>query len=281
VPELKIDPHTHSVVSDGTDSPAELVAQAAAAGLDVVGLTDHDAEAGWEEAAAAARRHHITLLPGAELSCRVKGVTAHLLSYLHEPAYGPLVAEHRRVREAREERARTMVSKLAANYPITWEAVLEHTGADATVGRPHIADTLVALGVVQDRSEAFTKLLHPSGPYYVRHYAPDAARMVELVREAGGVPVLAHPAAVKRQRIVDDNAIGRLAEAGLAGLEVYHRDNPPAQRQRLLGLAQRFGLLATGSSDYHGQGKPNRLGENLCPQAAYEAIVEQGELRPL
>ncbi|MDR1825597.1 MAG: PHP domain-containing protein [Bifidobacteriaceae bacterium] len=276
-----IDLHTHSVVSDGTDTPAQVVAKAAVTGLTVVGLTDHDSAAGWSEAADAARRHGITLIRGTELSCRTRGITVHLLSYLHEPTYGPLVAEQRRVREAREERARAMVARLAADFPITWEAVVEHTGEEATVGRPHIADTLVALGVVPDRSAAFAKLLHPRSPYYVRHYAPEAANMVALVREAGGVPVLAHPAAVGRQRIIDDDAIGKMAEAGLAALEVYHRDNPPAQRVRLLRLAKRFDLLVTGSSDYHGAGKPNRLGENLTNPAVYQALVAQGELHPV
>jgi predicted metal-dependent phosphoesterase TrpH len=272
---VRIDLHTHSSVSDGTETPEELIAAAKRAGLDVVALTDHDSTAGWDRAAAAAQQQGIVLVRGAEFSCRQGRIAVHLLSYLQDPDYGPIRAELERVRASRVERARAIVDKLARDYPITWEQVQAQAGDAHTIGRPHIADALVALGVVPDRTAAFEYLLSPRGPYYVRHYSPSATGMIELVREAGGVPVIAHPGAVGRHRIVDDDAIADMVDAGLGGIEVRHRDNPPEQRKRLAELAEHFDLFTTGSSDYHGAGKPNRLGENLTSDAALAAIESQ------
>ncbi|MDR0365268.1 MAG: PHP domain-containing protein, partial [Bifidobacteriaceae bacterium] len=261
---MRIDLHTHSDASDGTDSPAAVIAAAKAAKLDVVGLTDHDSTAGWAEAEAAAVAEDIALVRGAEFSARYRGITVHLLSYLHDPENQALVAAAGQVLAARWERAQQIVAALARDYPISWPAVAARAPKGVPVGRPHIADELVTLGVVPDRSAAFTELLHPRGPYYVRYWSIEAEQMIELIRGAGGVPVFAHPGAVGRQRVVGDSGIVRMAEAGLAGLEVHHRDNPPDQQIRLTALAERLGLLQTGASDYHGQaGKPNRLGENL------------------
>jgi predicted metal-dependent phosphoesterase TrpH len=275
---MRIDLHTHSDVSDGTEPPAQVVAAAKAAGLDVVALTDHDSTAGWEEAAVAAGELGIALVRGLELSARYQGITVHLLSYLNSPDYPPLVELLERIRAARRERAHAMVERLAADFPITWEQVARRAPEGVPVGRPHIADQLVEAGVVPDRDAAFQRLLHPRGPYYVRYWSVEAPDAVQIVRDAGGVPVLAHPGATGRQRIVGDDGIGQMAEAGLAGLEIRHRDNPPEQRERLAKLAGRLGLLVTGSSDYHGAGKPNALGENLTDEAALRAIVDQGEL---
>jgi predicted metal-dependent phosphoesterase TrpH len=254
------------------------MAQAKAAGLDVVALTDHDSTAGWDQATLAAGELGIALVRGMELSARYEGITVHLLSYLHDPAYPPLLEVLARVKAARRDRLRAMVERLARDFPITLEAVEARAPAGGAVGRPHIADELVALGVVPDRSAAFQRILHPRGPYYVRYWAVEAPDAVRLVRDAGGVPVFAHPGATGRQRVVGDDGIGQMAAAGLAGLEVDHRDNPPEQRARLRALAGRLGLLVTGSSDYHGAGKPNRLGENLTDRAALDAIVDQGQL---
>jgi predicted metal-dependent phosphoesterase TrpH len=176
----------------------------------------------------------------------------------------------------RVPRAKAIVGKLAeGGYPITWEMVLEQLPQGATVGRPHIADTLVAAGVVPDRTAAFDRLLHDGSPFFVGHYYVDAVRAVRLVRDAGGVPVFAHPAAAKRGRTVGDDAIEAMARAGLAGLEVDHRDNPPDARDRLRGIAADLGLLVTGASDYHGSGKPNRLGENTTDPEVVEALLAQ------
>ena len=273
---MRIDLHTHSRASDGTQAPAELVASARDAGLDVVALTDHDTTAGWDEAAEAARDLGVALVRGTEVSARSRGVSVHLLSYLQDPGHPALADELARAAESRVTRARSIVELLARDVPITWQDVLDQARDAVVVGRPHIADALVARGVVPDRDAAFAHLLRSDGPYHVDHYAPAAPVAVAAVRASGGVPVFAHPAADARGRIVPDDVFDELAEAGLAGLEVHHRDHSPAQRERLLAIADRLGLLVTGSSDYHGTGKLNRLGENLTAPQVLEEIVRQG-----
>jgi 3',5'-nucleoside bisphosphate phosphatase len=272
---VRIDLHTHSSASDGTERPADLVRAAAAAGLDVVALTDHDTTRGWSEAEEALPSG-LRLVRGAEISCAYDGISLHLLAYLFDPSHAELAAEMSMALDDRVPRAKAIVAKLAAaGYPVTWELVLDQLQDGATVGRPHIADTLVAAGVVADRNEAFTTLLHDDGPFFVGHYYVDALRAVQLVRAAGGVPVFAHPAAATRGTTVGDDAIRAMAAAGLAGLEVDHRDNAPADRERLRALAGELGLLVTGASDYHGAGKDNRLGEHTTDPAVLEALLGQ------
>lgn len=273
---MRIDLHAHSTASDGTDTPSEVVRAAARAGLDVVALTDHDTTAGWQEAAAAARRHGVALVPGMEVSCQAGGTSIHLLAYLHDPDDAALRAETDRTRDDRVSRARRMVDLLAQDVPISWDDVLEQVRDGATVGRPHIADALVARGVVADRDAAFADLLHSGSRYHVRHYAPDAVTAVRLVRAAGGVPVMAHPRAGRRGRVVGDDVVAGLAAAGLAGIEVDHRDHLPAERVALRALAGDLGLFVTGASDYHGAGKPNLLGEHTTEPAVLEAVEALG-----
>ena len=273
---VRIDLHTHSTASDGMDSPSEVVAAAAAAGLDVVALTDHDTTVGWDEASDSARRHGIDLVLGTEVSARSHGISIHLLSYLQDPTAPALTVELDKTRDARVGRARAIVELLADDFPITWQDVLDHSRDAEVIGRPHIADALVALGIVADRDAAFARLLRADGPYHVPHYAPEGADAVRAIRAAGGVPVFAHPGADARGRVVPDADFDRLAAAGLGGIEVNHRDHSPAQRARLTSIAQRLGLLVTGSSDYHGSGKVNRLGENLTDPEVLSAIEDQG-----
>jgi len=270
-----IDLHAHSSASDGTETPAELVRAAAAARLDAVALTDHDTVRGWDEAAAALP-DGLRLVRGAEISCAYDGVSLHLLAYLVDPAHEELAEEMAMALDDRVPRAKAIVAKLAdAGYPITWDLVLAQLSDGATVGRPHIADTLVALQVVPDRSAAFDTLLHDGSEFFVGHYYVDAVRAIGLVRAAGGVPVFAHPAAATRGTTVGDDAIRAMAAAGLAGLEVDHRDNAPADRERLRALAVELGLLVTGASDYHGSGKDNRLGEHTTDPAVLEELLGQ------
>lgn len=272
---VRIDLHTHSTVSDGTESPAELMRAAAAAGLDAVALTDHDSTAGWTDAAQEARNLGLVLVPGMEVSCRTDtGISVHVLSYLHDPAHPGLLAEVERSRAARLSRAERMVEKLSADYPISWPHVLEHVADGATIGRPHIADTLVALKVVATRSEAFASMLSARSRYWVGHYAPHPADAVALIREAGGVPVFAHPVASSRGRVVKRDVTEEMIDAGLLGLEIEHRDNPPEGRAELQRIASGRNLIVTGSSDYHGTGKPNRLGENLTQPEMFARIEE-------
>ena len=274
---MRIDLHTHSSVSDGTEPPADVLAAAAREGLDAIALTDHDTTAGWDDAAAAAAELGVVLVPGMEVSCRsADGISVHVLSYLHDPAHPGLLQEIARSRAARVSRAELMVQRLAEDFPIDWDAVQEHVAPGATIGRPHIADALVAAGVVPNRSAAFSGILTARSPYFVAHYAPDPARAVELVREAGGVPVFAHPVASSRGRVVGESTFHEMIDAGLLGVEVDHRDNPEAGRDWLRRLAKRNSLLVTGSSDYHGTGKPNRLAENTTDPAVLRRIAELG-----
>lgn len=272
---MHIDLHAHSSASDGTQTPAELMLAARSAGLDVVALTDHDTTRGWAEAIGSVPSG-LQLVPGAEISCAHGGVSLHMLAYLFDPAHDGLAEEMGMAFDDRVPRAKAIVAKLAeAGHPIGWQDVLDRLEPGATVGRPHIADVLVAKGVVPDRNTAFTQLLHNDGPFFVDHYYVDPVRAVQLVRAAGGVPVFAHPAASHRGTTVDDSVIGELAAAGLAGIEVDHRDNPPEARERLRGIAKELGLLVTGASDYHGTGKPNHLGENSTDPEVFAALVEQ------
>lgn len=272
---VRIDLHTHSSVSDGTGTPAQVMREAAAAGLDVVALADHDSIDGWDEAAAEADRLGLGFVPAIEVSARDRWVSIHMLAYWPRSDDAGLAEILALTREARLGRARSMVEKIAIDYELAWEDVVEQAGGAATVGRPHIADALVARGHFRVRDEVFLEVLHNSSPYYVPHYAPDVHDAVRAIRAAGGVPVFAHPGAHARGRVVPDSVIASLAAAGLAGLEVDHRDHDANQIERLGELAERHGLIRTGSSDYHGTGKLNRLGENLTSEAAFEALVAQ------
>ncbi|MFC6422704.1 PHP domain-containing protein [Ornithinimicrobium tianjinense] len=281
-PQAVVDLHTHSLRSDGRETPAEVVAAAAAAGVDVIALTDHDVYSGWAEADVAGTRLGVTVVPGVEVSCRWRGISVHLLGYLPDPTHRGLLAELEESRASRDTRLRRMVDLLAAEgYPISYEEVLQEAGPDATLGRPHVADVLVRNGVLADRSAAFETLLVPGSPFYVSHYAPDPVRATELVVAAGGVPVMAHPFASTRGRVVEESLIEEMAQAGLAGLEVDHRDHGPAEHARAERTATRLGLLRTGSSDYHGSGKPNRLAENTTRPEVLEQILERGSGTPL
>jgi predicted metal-dependent phosphoesterase TrpH len=217
-----------------------------------------------------------------EISCRTdQGISVHLLSYLHDPTHEGLLDEITKAKDARLTRAERMVTLLAEDYPLSWDDVIHHVAPGATLGRPHIADALVAAGVVADRSEAFTSILTSHSRYFVQHYAPEPALAVELVRAAGGVPVFAHPVASARGRVVGERTYRDMIDGGLAGLEVDHRDNSEEGREFLRRLAAKHGLLVTGSSDYHGTGKPNRLGEYLTAPEVFARIEELGTGTPV
>ncbi|MFD3423829.1 PHP domain-containing protein [Streptomyces decoyicus] len=272
---MRIDLHTHSTASDGTDTPAELVRGAAAAGLDVVALTDHDTVGGHAEARAALPAG-LTLVTGAELSCRIDGVSLHMLAYLFDPEEPELARERELVRDDRVPRAQGMVAKLRElGVPVTWEQVARIAG-DGAVGRPHIATALVDLGLIETVSDAFTsEWLANDGRAYVEKHELDPFDAIRLVKAAGGVTVFAHPLAVKRGSCVPESAIAELAAAGLDGIEVDHMDHDAPTRARLRGLAADLGLLTTGSSDYHGSRKTCRLGEYTTDPEIYGEIVRR------
>lgn len=272
---MRIDLHTHSQASDGTDTPAELVRNAAAAGLDVVALTDHDSTRGHAEAIAALPAG-LTLVTGAELSCRLDGIGVHMLAYLFDPEEPEFLRERELVRDDRVPRARSMVRKLQElGVPITWDQVARIAG-DASLGRPHVATALVELGVVETVSDAFTAdWLADGGRAYAEKHELDPFAAIRLVQQAGGVTVFAHPQAVKRGRVVPASAIAELASAGLDGIEVDHMDHDEPTRAALRGLAADLGLLTTGSSDYHGSRKFVELGACTTDPEVYGEITRR------
>lgn len=272
--DMVIDLHTHSTHSDGTEPPGTVVRQAAAAGIDVVALTDHDVTTGWREADLAGCETGTVVVPGIEVSCSWRGISVHLLAYLPDPDDADLMSELEVSRDSRDTRMQRMVEKLAADgYPVSYEEVVALAGEGATLGRPHLADLLVREGVFAHRDQAFAEVLSARSRYYVTHAAPDPVRATELVVAAGGAAVMAHPFAAKRGRTVTDDVVAEMADAGMVGLEVDHRDHGPAERAHAAALSEALGLVATGSSDYHGAGKQNRLGENTTSPAVFRQIL--------
>lgn len=255
---MRIDLHTHSNRSDGTDSPGDLVRKARhEARLDVVALTDHDSTAGWDEAQRAADAlGDIRLVRGIEISTRYRGSSVHLLGYEFDPTYEPLVDELQRVLTGRDERLPRTVARLnELGYEISVDDVHAASRDTVSSGRPHIADALVAKGYVRNRDEAFASLLSPGKPAYIDRYAADLFVALRLLAEAGGKAVVAHPWARESRHVLDETAFTELAALGLAGVEVDHRDHDERARGELAAMADRLGLVKTGSSDYHGNGK--------------------------
>ena len=280
-----IDLHAHTNHSDGKDSPTELVQNAAKAGVEVLAITDHDTVSGWDEAILAAQSVGIGLIPGIEVSTRAltpsgHGVSVHMLAYLPDPNNQALIGALNRTKESRMVRAREMVARLSKDYPIDFDLVLSQLPEGSTIGRPAIADALVEVGIVPTRSDAFTSILHRSSPYYVSEKSLDTIEAIQLIREAGGVSVMAHPLidfppGAKREDLPRAH-FETLIAAGLNGLEVNHRAVPSLAKSWLRDLALKHNLIVTGSSDYHGVGgKDNLLGENTTDPKMLERIIDQ------
>jgi 3',5'-nucleoside bisphosphate phosphatase len=279
---MRIDLHTHSSISDGTDEPAELVRRARDAGLDIVALTDHDTFDGLDQAVAEGERLGIEVFRGMELSCSRHGNSVHLLAYGADPTHPMLAEELRAVRGGRRGRLAGVLTKLAdLGVPVSEAEVLAQVGDSPSVGRPHIADALIEAGHVYDRKEAFDRFLGDSGPAHVSRYAIDLERGIDLVHAAGGVAVIAHPWGRGRESILPVEVLRRLRdEHGLDGIEVDHQDHPPAARKHLRRLARELDLVGTGSSDYHGTGKLDHdLGCNTTPPQAYAELVSRLKAR--
>jgi len=277
---VRIDLHTHSTASDGTDTPAELVANAAAAGLSAVAITDHDTTAGWAEAVDALPPG-LRLVRGAELSCvspdgRGGHCTVHLLAYLFDPDAEAVVAQYARTRDLRRARLITIAEKMAADgLPIDAEALLGGLPPDATPGRPHLAMALVRAGVVATVDEAFATYLNDRGRYYVPSSRTSVHEQIEMIARAGGVTVLAHAFAHRRGPTVTAEVIKELAGVGLHGVEVDHPDHDDVARAELRDLAADLDLVTTGSSDYHGTNKVIRLGQETTAPDQLDAIAER------
>ena len=272
---MRIDLHTHSLISDGTDTPGELVRKARAVGLDVVGLTDHDTFDGLDEAVAEGERVGIHVVRGMELSCSRRGDSVHVLAYGADPASPGLAAEMARVRDSRLGRLSGVLAKLAElGVPVTEAEVMAQVGESPSVGRPHIADALIQAGHVRDRQEAFDRFLADGGAAHVHRYTIEVDRGIDLVHEAGGLAVIAHPWGRGREQVLPPSLLEALVrDHRLDGIEVDHQDHDVETRQRLRALAANLGLLATGSSDYHGAGKLDHdLGCNTTDPEVFDEM---------
>jgi len=275
-----IDIHTHTTCSDGTDSPRELVNKAIVQGLEVLGITDHDTTAGWAEAMETLRGS-LQLALGSEISCLTNdGVSVHMLGLLFDPEHEEMQRVLEETRDGRLPRMRKMIEKMRAEgMDISIEDVEQAMPTGATMGRPHLADALVAKKIVKSRDEAFVDLLHNESRFYVSHAAPTPVEAIALIRRAGGVAVIAHPFASHRGQILKPEDFSELVAAGLNGIEVDHRDQNPDERAMLRTIAHELDLVITGSSDYHGTGKLNSLAENHTHREQWEKLESQSNAR--
>jgi predicted metal-dependent phosphoesterase TrpH len=275
-----IDLHTHTTASDGTDSPFALVKKALATGVTTLGITDHDSTAGWAEAVTAIQPQ-IQLVLGAEVSClTTDGISVHMLGLLFDGEDEQMQQMLSDSRDTRLPRMRKMVALLQADgFDISLEDVYQAAPDQATIGRPHLADALVAKKIVATRDEAFADLLHNESKYYVTHAAPTPADAIARIKSAGGVAVIAHPFASRRGQILTADSFQDLVAAGLDGIEVHHRDQNAAEQQVLIEIARELHLVTTGASDYHGTGKLNSMAENTTHPAQWEALEARASAR--
>lgn len=275
-----IDLHTHTTCSDGTDSPRELVNKAIVQGLQVLGITDHDTTSGWDEATQTLRGS-LQLALGAEISClTTDGISVHMLGLLFDSQHEEMKQVLEETRDGRLPRMRKMIEKMRSEgMDISIEDVQRAMPEGATMGRPHLADALVAKKIVKSRDEAFVDLLHNDSRFYVSHAAPTPAEAISLIRRAGGVAVIAHPFASHRGQILKADDFSDLVAAGLNGIEIDHRDHNPDERAMLRVIAHELDLVITGSSDYHGTGKLNSLAENHTNREQWEKLEAQANAR--
>ena len=275
-----IDLHTHSTISDGTDTPRELINKALAAGITTLGLTDHDTIGGWAEATSALRPG-LDLVLGAEISAQTSdGISVHILGLLFDPGHAPLAEVLLQTRDNRIDRMEKIIARLnAAGIDVTMQDVLAQLSDGATLGRPHLADALIAKNIVKNREEAFAELLHNNSKHYVSHYSPSPEQAIALIKAAGGVAVIAHPFASLRGRVLSVESFETLAEAGLDGIEVEHRDQSESERELLRSIITTYDFVQTGSSDYHGNGKLNQLGEFTTTPENWEKLESRANQR--
>lgn len=286
---MLIDLHVHTDASDGTDSVEQVMQSARDSGLDVIGITDHDNTVNWESASELALELGIGLVPGMEMTTRTHTTSptgqrikfgTHLLSYLHDPNHTEMLEVLERARSGRIDRLMEMTDLIAGEWEVSWDEVLQHAENAKTLGRPSLADALVTRGHFESRDEVFNEVWGSRSGFYVpNRKVPDTLEAIALIRRAGGVPVIAHPLARSKFRQPGDafprENFKRMVEAGLMGIEVFHREIDEPDRKLLLDFAQEFDLIVTGSSDYHGElGKKNRLGENTTSPEMLRRIID-------
>lgn len=248
-----IDLHTHSTCSDGTDPPERIPELAAAAGCSAVALTDHDTFAGLAAATARAAELGIRLVPGAEVSCRYRGTSAHVLVYFADDPDTPLAEELAHLREDRIVRNRQLAARLESlGLPVTYEEIVAEAAGEESAGRPHVAAVLVRHGLADSIPDAFDRWLGEGKPAYVPKSRVSPAEIAAVARASGAVTVLAHPLTLGLEGAALDGAVGELAASGFSGIEAYYGRYTPEERAALVTLAERHDLVATGGSDYHG-----------------------------
>lgn len=275
---MKVDLHLHTTASDGLTSPQDLVNMAARIKLKVIAITDHDSVEGVATALAAAQGFpNLKIIPGVEISTDVPHGEVHILGYFIDYRSPDLLGELERLRNSRRVRAQGMVAKLASlDIHIDWERVQEIAGG-GSIGRPHIAQAMLERGYVPSLKEAFLKYIGREGPAYVEREKMTPSQAVELIVKSGGLPVIAHPANIENL----EELIAQLQEAGLAGIEVYYISNPLQSTRYLAFLAKKYGLIATGGSDYHGFediGQPQLSGVDI-PADHVEQLFALSERR--
>ena len=275
-----IDLHTHSLASDGTDTPGELINKAHASGITVLGLMDHDTVAGWDEATKYLRPG-MSLVLGSEISCQtLDGTSVHMLGMLFDRENSALADVLSTTRDNRLTRMNRIIGRLnEAGFEISIEDVLAQLAPGATLGRPHLADALIAKKIVASRDEAFAELLHNNSKFYISHYSPTPEAAIKLIKQAGGVAVIAHPLASLRGRTVSIESFKSMVDAGLDGIEISHRDQNEDERELLCEVVAQYGIIATGSSDYHGNGKLNELAEFTTKPEDFEALEARADGR--
>ncbi len=272
-----IDLHTHSICSDGTDPPERIPELAAAAGCSAVALTDHDTLVGLEAARRRADEVGVDLVPGCEVSCAFRGGSAHVLVYFVEDGDGPLQDELARLREDRVARNRRLVDRLQAlGVPITYDQVVAEAASEESAGRPHVAAVLVRLGAADSIPDAFDRWLGDGRPAHVPKARLAPADVAGLARGSGGVAVLAHPLTLDLGPTELASAVAELSDAGFAGIEAIYGRYSRDQRAALAELAQRFDLVPTGGSDYHGTVKADlSVGTGQGDLRVPDDVVEQ------
>ena len=276
---MRIDLHSHTTISDGIDTPEELIGLAKSVGISALAITDHDSVLGWMSLRDLSSSGELMVIPGAEISTRTEsGMSVHILGYLFDPENEVLRKYMELTRDDRVPRIKRMIKLLnEADIPVTFDDVVSKSGSNSTIGRPHLADALIGLGIVTSREEAFAHYLHNESPFYVGHFAPTPEQAIAAIAESGGVSILAHGLAGSRGEVLTLDQIEELISCGLNGVEVYHRDHDQSARESLRELAERLDAFATGSSDYHGAQYGQMLGMEVTAPEVLESILEQGK----
>jgi hypothetical protein len=276
----RVDLHIHSTASDGKYTPAEIIAKAAGLGLEVIAITDHDSIEGIIPALKAAREYpDLKVIPGVEISTDMPEGQAHVLGYFPDYKSRKLKSALERFRNSRETRARGMVSRLSnLGVEIDWQRVQEIAG-EGSVGRPHIAEAMLEKGYIKSFNEAFSKYIGHNGPAYVEREKMTPAEAVDLILQVKGLPVLAHPFTVNNT----EEMIAGLKKAGLVGIEAYYKDYSAEQIDLLVRLAEKYDLIATGGTDYHGIDENNEvmIGGVAVPMEAVSQLTASADKRML